>query len=179
MGMNAFLRAMAALLLQTRTFWQEFSAGRLPAGREVLGAYAVPVIAVVQVLKFPLVGEPRPAMFLAIATFVIDVAALQLAIGGASRLLERQAGEPDADVPAIVAYAMTPVWLSEPFAFTGPLWAGVAVLAIAWSLLVATRGFEHAISLPVGRRGALLGLIGAIEALSLFSSTAALQVFNP
>ncbi len=86
----------------------------------VIREYAVPVIALVQIAKFPLIGVPRPAMFFAIANFLIDIAALYLMTGGAAYLLEQERPEVSkTGTLTILCYSMTPVWLCELFYFTG------------------------------------------------------------
>ena len=110
----------------------------------VIREYAVPVIALVQLAKFPLIGVPRSAMFFTIAIFLIDIAALYLITGAAVYLLA-QGQQPKnfkAGMLTVVCYSMTPVWLFELFYFTGP-WSWIfAFFAVIYTLVIGKNGLK-------------------------------------
>lgn len=148
MGVNELFSAMFSIMFRNSTIWRAIKRGELSGESGVLREYAVPVIALVQLIKFPLIGVPRSAMIFAIATFLIDVAALYLMTGGAIYLLAQPRTESfKSKVLTAFSYSMTPVWLFELFYFTGPLRWFLAAFALAYTLVIGRNGlkflFDH------------------------------------
>lgn len=134
---------MAAILFSFRQFWEEFfsQSSDVPQGN-VLKDYSVPVIAMMQLVKFPLIGVPRLAMIVAIATFLVDVAALYLVAGGLSGFIDngRNRSQPPEEATALAGFSLTPVWLVEPFFFIeGWNWL-FAALSICYAFLICRSG---------------------------------------
>lgn len=164
-GMKEIFGALVAVMFRYRRFWSEVQAGRWPEGLELQRSYAVPVIAMVQLLKFPLIGVPRTAMLFTIISFTIDMAAFYILSSMASKFLfGDRAGDMEGRVVTVVSYAMTPVWLFELFYFTGS-WSWIfALLALGHMLLIATAGFSSLFSLsgrPVKFTAISAGLLQA------------------
>ncbi|MEI8185976.1 MAG: hypothetical protein WCG19_04690 [Chlorobiaceae bacterium] len=143
MGIKELFSAIFSLLFQYRKFWQTLREEPTDNEFNVLRDYAVPVIALVQLGKFPLIGLPRQAMIFAIANFLIDIAALYLMMGGAAYLLARERSETIKDgVLTVFCYAMTPVWIFELFYFTGS-WSWLfAFLALSYALVIGKNGLS-------------------------------------
>lgn len=167
-GLKQLFGAIGAVLFRYRRFWRELQQGGWPEGLDVQRGYAVPVIAMVQLLKFPLIGVPRPAMFFAIASFIIDVAAFYVLSGVTSRILfQEKAGEMEGGVVTVLSYAMTPVWLFELFYFTGS-WSWIfALLALGHMLLISNSGFSLLFSLS-GRPLQIAAIFTGILQTSVF-----------
>ncbi|ACF43144.1 hypothetical protein [Pelodictyon phaeoclathratiforme] len=143
MGVHELFSSMFALLFRNSTLWRAIKKREVAGESSVLREYAVPVIALVQFVKFPLIGVPRPAMFFTIATFLIDVAALYLMMGGALFLLRPQHTESfKSKVLTVFSYAMTPVWLFELFYFTGSLSWFFAAFALGYALVIGRNGLK-------------------------------------
>jgi len=123
---------IAAILFSRRKFWQDFFSAVTSSEKNLQKDYALPVIAMVQLVKFPLIGTPRLAMYTALATFMLDIAALYLVTGGMLRLFDSgRAGASDTDATALAVFSLTPVWLVEPFYFLGGWsWLFAAVAAV-------------------------------------------------
>ncbi len=132
-----------AVLFRYRSFWQKLKDNMPSDTSGLLRDYAVPVIALTQLCKFPLIGVPRPAMFFSIATFLIDVGVLYLLIGGAVYLVDPERPEKiQSDMLTVFSYSMTPVWISELFYFTG-VWSWLfAVSAILYTVVISRYGFN-------------------------------------
>ncbi|MEI6652136.1 MAG: hypothetical protein WCL42_06110 [Chlorobiaceae bacterium] len=183
MGVKELFVAIFTLLFRNRTLWRDLQ--EVIPGKEfnVLREYAVPVIALVQLAKFPLIGVPQPAMFFAITNFLIDIAVLYLMAGGVGYLVARERSESfKAMMLNVVCYSMTPVWLFELFYFTG-LWSWLfAVIALSYTLVVGKNGLtvmfdlELALSRPVLRNVAFFVVMVNIVAFLLIS--AAMRLFN-
>ena len=122
-----------------------------------LREYAVPVIALVQLLKFPLIGVPRSAMIFSIANFLVDIAVLYLVTGGAAALLGRTGSRnTQAKMVTIFCYSMTPVWLVELLYFTGS-WSWVfAALALVYTLVISRNGLSVLFALDEALCGAAM-----------------------
>ena len=154
MGLKELFSAIFTLLFQYRKFWKNLKEGATGDEFNVLRDYAVPVIALVQIAKFPLIGLPRQAMIFAIANFLIDIAALYLMMGGAAYLLVRERSESIKDVILTVfCYSMTPVWLFELLYFTGG-WSWLfAFLALSYTLVIAKNGLAVMLDFHSGATG--------------------------
>jgi len=166
MPLKQLFSAMMAVMFRYRNFWARVREGEWPEGVDLLRSYAVPVIAMVQLLKFPLIGVPRPAMFYAIASFLLDVAALYLLSGGMLKLLlTDDPARIEGKVVTVLAYGLTPVWLFELFYFS-PLWSWmVALLALGHTLLIAWYGFSLLLGVsgrPMLRAGFFLAGVQSI-----------------
>ena len=81
MGVKELFSAIVTLLFHYRKFWRDLKDVAVDDEFMALRDYAVPVIALVQLAKFPLIGQPRQAMMFSIADFLIDIAALYLMMG--------------------------------------------------------------------------------------------------
>ena len=162
MGTKELFSAIFTLLFRYRKFWHDLKEATPDDEFNVLKDYAAPVIAIVQIAKFPLIGQPRQAMIFAIANFLIDIAALYLIMGGTAYLLSRERSEKiKAGMVTIFCYSMTPVWIFELFYFTGS-WSWLfAFLALSYALVIAKNGlavmldFEVAVPVNVLRNTAL------------------------
>ncbi len=143
MGIKELFSSILTILFRYRKFWRELKADGRTEELDLQREYAVPVIALVQLMKFPLIGVPRTAMFFAIANFLVDVAALYLVTGGAAALLARSgAKNTQAKVLTIFCYSMTPVWLFELFYFTGS-WSWLfAAFALSYTLVISRNGLS-------------------------------------
>ena len=141
MGVKELFSAIFTLLFQYRKFWRDRKEGISDEELNVLRDYSVPVIALVQIGKFPLIGLPRQAMIFGIANFLIDVAALYLMMGGAAYLLSRERSEHiKAGILTVFCYSMTPVWIFELFYFTGS-WSWLfAFFALSYALIIGRNG---------------------------------------
>ncbi|TLU52156.1 MAG: hypothetical protein FDX12_02580 [Chlorobium sp.] len=157
MGVKELFSAIFTVLFRYRKFWRELKEEALSEELHELKDYAVPLIAMVQLCKFPLIGLPRQAMFFALANFLIDVAALYLLIGGTAYLLEREHLEHIQDrMLKIVCYSMTPVWLFELLYFTG-IWSWLfAFLALFYMLLIGRNGMAVMLEFYTGIAGKTL-----------------------
>ncbi len=162
MGTKELFSAIFTLLFRYRKFWHDLKEATPDDEFNVLKDYAAPVIAIVQIAKFPLIGQPRQAMIFAIANFLIDIAALYLIMGGTAYLLSRERSEKiKAGMVTVFCYSMTPVWIVELFYFTGS-WSWLfAFLALSYALVIAKNGlavmldFEVAVPVNVLRNTAL------------------------
>lgn len=157
MGIKELLTAVFSLLFRNRRLWH--SIRELPLDEEfnVQKDYAIPIIAFVQLLKFPLVGLPGRAMYFAIASFLIDIAALYLMTGGGAYLLAK---EGEKNVPQktniLFCFSMTPVWLGELFYFTGS-WSWLfAALALGYALFAGRNGLKELFGLDLPLSGTQL-----------------------
>ncbi len=183
MGVKELFVAIATLLFRNRTLWRDLKEGISGKEFNVLREYAVPVIALVQLAKFPLIGVPQPAMFFAITNFLVDIAVLYLVAGGVGYLLGQERTENSkAMMLNVVCYSMTPVWLCELFYFTG-LWSWLfAVTALSYTLVIGKNGLtcmldlEPVASRPVLRNTALFVVLVNIVAFLLIN--AAMRLFN-
>jgi hypothetical protein len=143
MGVHELFSAIFTLLFRNSALWRDLKKREVADESSVLREYAVAVIALVQLVKFPLIGVPRTAMIFTIATFLIDVMALYLITGGAVYLLPKKQTESfKTKILTLFSYSMTPVWLFELFYFTG-LWSWLfAVFALGYSLVIARNGIK-------------------------------------
>jgi hypothetical protein len=167
MGVRELFSSIFAVLFRFRMFWSKLKDN--PPGDEtlLLREYAVAVIALVQLAKFPLIGVPRTAMFYSIANFLIDVGALYLFLGAAAYLLgQSSAKKSTAGIPALFCYSLTPVWIAELFYFAGAWSLPAAAVAMVYAIvinrqgLVSFMGLEPTVSGAVFRNIALLQLLG-------------------
>jgi hypothetical protein len=178
MSVTELFSAIFRLLFHNSSLWSDLKKGSEGDGSSVLREYAVPVIAMVQLLKFPLIGVPRTALIFAIVNLLIDIAALYLMTGGAVYLLAQERTESfKAGTLTVFCYAMTPVWLFELFYFTGlPGWL-FAFPALSYTLLIGRNGLQHLLYLdkPLSasalRNTALFVVMVNTVAFLLISST--------
>ncbi|MFZ4525197.1 MAG: hypothetical protein ACOYOE_06520 [Chlorobium sp.] len=183
MGVKELFVTIFTLLFRNGSLWRDLKKGVSGQEFNVLREYAVPIIALVQLAKFPLIGVPQPAMFFAMINFLVDIAVLYLITGGVSYLVAPEQSESGkAMMLNVVCYSMTPVWLVELFYFTG-LWSWIfAVIALSYTLVIGKNGLtvifdlEPARSRPVLRNTALFVVMVNIMAFLLIS--AAMRLFN-
>ena len=183
MSVKELFAVLLTLLFRNRKLWAELKESIPGKEFNVLREYAVPVIALVQLAKFPLIGTPRPAMFFAVTSFLVDVAALYLVGGGVLYLLARERSESfKAVILMVICYSMTPVWLGELFYFTG-IWSCVfAILAMVHTIVTSRNGLvlvldlEKAVFRSALRNIALV--IAVITSLVFLLMTAAMRLFN-
>jgi hypothetical protein len=183
MSVTELFSAIFRLLFHNSSLWRNLEKGSEGDGSRALREYAVPVIAMVQLVKFPLIGVPRSAMIFAIVNFLIDIAALYLMTGGAVYLLSQDRTEScKARTFTVFCYAMTPVWLFELFYFTGfPSWL-FAFPALGYTLFIGRKGLKHLIEFdkplaaPALRNTALFVVMINTVAFLLISST--MRLFN-
>ncbi|MBF0586726.1 hypothetical protein INT08_05510 [Prosthecochloris sp. N3] len=171
MGIRQILALVAGVLLRPARFWQEvMTEGKLEEGNP-MREYAVAVIAVMQLFKFPVIAEPRPAMLFAIFSFVLDIAALYLLCGlfGASSFGRKRKKERNELRAMVPVFALTPFWLSEPL-FFADIWGLFAVsAAVLYVLLLSAQGLMSVPLDPVqpgSARGLwLVGVSGVVMML--------------
>ncbi|MEI8033343.1 MAG: hypothetical protein WCH05_08365 [Chlorobiaceae bacterium] len=184
MGVKELFSAIARLLFSNGRFWRELKESVPPEDANVMREYAVPVIAMVQLLKFPLIGQPRPAMYFSIANFLIDVAALFVLSGGTLSLLEPDKRERfQESVSSVVCYAMTPVWLGELLYFIPGSWNLLfAAVAICCTLLIGRNGlkitFEGELVLSASALRNVAIYFVAVNSASLFLIRSMIRLFN-
>ena len=183
MGVKELFVAIFTLLFRNRSIWRDLKKGISGKEFNVLREYAVPVIALVQLAKFPLIGVPQPAMLFAIINFLVDIAVLYVLAGGVGYLVARERSEScKAMILNVVCFSMTPVWLFELFYFTGLLSWFFAVIAIFYALVIGKNGLtfmldlEPVASYPALRNTALFVVMVNIVAFLLIS--AAMRLFN-
>ena len=157
MGVKELFSAIVTLLFHYRKFWRDLKDVAVDDEFMVLRDYAVPVIALVQLAKFPLIGQPRQAMMFSIADFLIDIAALYLMMGGAAYILVRERSESiKAGILTVFCYSMTPVWLAELLYFTGS-WSWLfAFLALSYTLVIGKNGLAVMLELDSDVTGSAL-----------------------
>ena len=183
MSVTELFSAIFKLLFQNSSLWHDLEKGNEGDEYSVLREYAIPVIAMVQLVKFPLIGVPRAAMIVAIVNFLIDIAALYLMTGGAAYLLVQERTESiKVRTLTVFCYSMTPVWLFELFYFTGfPSWL-FAVIALGYTLFIGRNGlkllFDHEkpLSASALRNTALFVVVVNMLAFLLISSI--MRLFN-
>ena len=183
MGTKELFSAIFTLLFRYRKFWRDRKEAAPNDEFNVLKDYAAPVIALVQIAKFPLIGQPRQAMIFAIANFLIDIAAIYLIMGGTAYLLSRERSERiKAGMVTVFCYSMTPVWIGELFYFTGS-WSWLfAFLALSYALAIGKNGlavmldFEVAIPVNVLRNTALF--VATVNTSVFLLIRAVMRLFN-
>jgi hypothetical protein len=136
MGFKELVMAMIAVLFHHRSLWQSLKVEGKVAEDVVLKEYAIPVIALVQFVKFFLAGNPRHAMVFVIMNFLVDISALYLLMRGAAYLFEYKRSE----AVTLLCYAMTPVWLFELFFFSGSWSIYFALFALLYTLVISRNG---------------------------------------
>jgi len=183
MGVKELFLAIFTLLFRNNSLWRDLKKGVPGEDFNVLREYAVPVIALVQLAKFPLIGVPQPAMLFAIINFLVDIAVLYLITGGVSYLVTREQSESGkAMMLNVIGYSMTPVWLVELLYFTGSRSWLFAVIALSYTLVIGKNGLtvlfdlEPAGSRPVLRNAAFIVVMVNIVAFLLIG--AAMRLFN-
>ncbi|RDD30735.1 hypothetical protein CR161_08455 [Prosthecochloris sp. ZM] len=137
MGLKQLLMVFRAVMLQPRLFWKNFRDGGEYEAFDPLRDYAVAIIALVQLVKFPLIGEPRPAMIYALFNFILDIVILYLLSGIFNTVASRMKdGSGAACMQVIPCFALTPFWLVEPFFFAGFWGWFFAVSGIFYTLVL-------------------------------------------
>ncbi len=150
MGLKQLWDVFRAVMFLPQVFWKNFRKGGVYDEFDPLRDYAVPVIAMVQLLKFPLIGEPRPAMIYALFNFIVDIIVLYLLSGIFSNVAGRMKERANAALMAVIpCFSLTPFWLVEPFFFAG-----------FWGWFFAASGLFYSLVLV---RLALLNCSGADE----------------
>ncbi len=159
MGLKWLFTTMFSVLLHPEAFWNDQGKGRVEVN--AMKDYAAPVIAVVQLVKLPLVGVPKSAMIMAIVSFIIDVAVLYVLSGAIASVVGHDRGETvQDDILTMLCYALTPLWLVEPFYFVG-----------SWRWLFLVAALLHTVLiLKPGLRFTLGSESPHIEALTVKSS---------
>lgn len=183
MGVKELFSAMFTLLFRNSALWRDLKKGEFADESTVLREYAVPVIALVQLVKFPLIGVPRMAMIFTIATFLIDVAALYFMTGGAVHFLaQKQTESVKTKILTVFSYSMTPVWLFELFYFTAP-WSWLfATLALGYTLVIATNGLKLLLDLDAtpfasGLRNTAL-FVAMVNTVAFLLISSLIRMFN-
>ncbi|NTW51502.1 MAG: hypothetical protein HGB22_02775 [Chlorobiaceae bacterium] len=169
MGLKWLFRTIYSVLFHPEAFWKETSVRR----REInaMKDYAAPVIAMVQLCKLPFMAVPKAAMYLAVISFIVDVAVLYLLSGLLVSVLghDRQESLQD-DVLAILAFSLTPVWLAEPFYFTGTWrWLFISA-ALLHALLILRSGMRIMLEKQIPQVDTLFGKSALLVAVATISS---------
>ena len=170
MGLKWLFMTMYSVLVHPEAFWKEQRES--PHEVNAMKDYAAPVIAIAQLCKIPLIGVPRSAMIVAMVNFTVDVAVLYLLSGAIVSLVGRNRTESFQDeVVTMFSYALTPVWLVEPFYFLGSWrWLFFAV-ALLHSIFISRYGLQSMLGREVPNLGVLCGksaLIVAVTAMTAF-----------
>ncbi len=184
MDVRKLFLTIRVVLFSCRKFWADFRASGSGSGANVLREYSVPVIAMVQLVKFPVIGVPRQAMITAIASFLADMAAVYLLAGGTMRLLDREnRNDIEEGVTALTGFSLTPVWLAEPLFFIDGWNWFFAAAAIVYAMVIWRCGFLLLLdrkSSPSGG-GALrnsLFLLAAVSVAVFLLEKGMLRLFN-
>jgi len=175
--------AIVRLLFHNNALWRELKESIVGKEPSVLREYAVPVIALVQLAKFPLIALPRPAMFLGITSFLVDIAALYLIVGGVVSLLRKERSESlKALVLTVICYSMTPVWLGELLYFTGSWSLLFALLALSYSIVISRNGLMVMLNLDKKLFRTALGnimfFVAIVNSVVFVLINAAIRLFN-
>jgi hypothetical protein len=181
MGLKWLFMTMFSVLFHPEAFWND--QGRRREGVNAMKDYAAPVIAVVQLVKLPLVGVPKSAMIVAIVSFIIDVAVLYVISGAIASVVGHEQGETvQDDLLTMLCYSLTPLWLVEPFYFIETwrwLFLGAAVLHAFLILkpgLRATLGSESPHIETLTLKSSLLTLVASLA--SFTAITGLLRIFT-
>lgn len=154
MTLKNLFSAFAAVMVTPGVFWAERGNGRY-RDMDAIREYALPLIALAQLLKFPIIGVPRPAMFYALFCFIVDVAVLLMLSGIGSKRRTEQ---------GLAAFMLTPFWVAEPFyLFTGSGWI-FALFAVCYVLLLQ----RYALNRLEESGGYLLAVITVFALFSAF-----------
>ncbi len=151
--MRQFFLTVRDVIFKPGEFWHDVSAAGGRDSLDALRSYAVPLIALAQIAKFPVIGVPRTAMIYGIINFVLDVAVLYLLMGLYTAFLDETRGKDGATVAALIpCFSLTPFWVLEPlflFDRLGLFFAGAGVLT---ALFIANAAFTvlypHRLPLP-------------------------------
>jgi hypothetical protein len=169
MGLKWLVMTIFFVLFRPESFWKN--------GRETLREvnamrdYAAPVIALAQFCKLPFVAVPRMAMLLAVVSFIVDVAVLYLLSGAVGALAGQDSPEStQQDILTVLCYALTPVWLAEPFTFTGQWRWLVMAVAIFHALLSSRFGMQAMLEIETSRLDALSWKSGILLATATMIS---------
>jgi hypothetical protein len=150
MGLKILFATVFAVLFTPGSFWRDLKNGDL--SQNPLKDYSLPVIAVVQLCKFPVIGVPRTAMMFSLVSFIVDVSVVYLLAGAIVYLIDRE--QPEAvqqRVLILLSYALTPVWLIEPFYFAGGWSWFFAAAALSYALVIGKSGMSVLLEEEVGR----------------------------
>jgi len=160
---------MFSVLLRPDAFWKDVRTNL--QGVNVMRDYAAPVIAIVQLCKLPFIGIPRMAMLLSIICFTVDVAVLYLLSGVIVSLAGSESPESiQNDVMTVLCYSLTPVWIAEPFLFTGAWrWLFMAV-ALFYTLFISRLGILAMLGVENSRIEAFSRKSGFLVAMAIMIS---------
>jgi hypothetical protein len=169
MGLKWLFVTMFSVLAHPEAFWKE-QRERHPE-LNAMKDYAAPVIAIAQLFKIPLIGVPRSAMIVAMVNFTVDVAVLYLLSGAIVSLVGRQRPQSfQDDVLTMFCYALTPVWLVEPFYFMGSWrWLFFAV-ALLHSIFISRYGLQSLLGREVPNMASLFGKSAVIVAMATMTA---------
>ncbi|ASQ90911.1 hypothetical protein CHL67_08230 [Prosthecochloris sp. GSB1] len=128
-------------MVEPASFWKELSSGGLYGDSDSLRDYAAPLVGVVQIVKFPLIGVPRAAMVYGLINFVLDIAVLYLLTGVFGALAGE---EPESAAPlrasVLPCFALTPFWVAEPLFFVDRWGSFIACGALLHVLVIVNVG---------------------------------------
>ncbi|HWR00225.1 MAG TPA: hypothetical protein VN371_00040 [Chlorobaculum sp.] len=181
MGLKWLFRTIFSVLFHPEAFWKETDGHRRDVN--AMKDYAAPVIAMVQLCKLPFMAVPRAAMYLAVVSFVVDVAVLYLLSGLLVSVLGHDRPESvQDDVLNLLSFSLTPVWLAEPFYFTGPWrWLFISA-AILHTLLITRFGLRAMLEKEIPQIDTLFGksalLIGVATIISFMVSNGLIRFFT-
>jgi hypothetical protein len=181
MGVKWLFMTMFSVLFHPEAFWKE--QGERREGVNAMKDYAAPVIAIVQLVKLPLVGVPKPAMILAIVSFIVDVAVLYLLSGAIASVAGRDRNTSlQDDVLSMLCYSLTPIWLAEPFYFAG-IWRWLFLAAaLLHAFLILKPGLQATLDREVPQIDALTGktamLTFAATLASFMAMTGLIRIFT-
>ena len=181
--MRQFFLTIRDVIFKPGKFWSDVSAGGGHGSLDALRSYAVPLVALAQIAKFPIIGVPRTAMIYGIINFILDVAVLYLLMGLYTASLDEARGKDGATSAALIpCFSLTPFWILEPlFLFDrfGLFFAGAGVLC---ALFVANTAvavlYPHRLPLPakVSYRLQLVTALGTM--LTFFLMSGVMNIFT-
>ena len=181
--MRQFFLTIRDVILKPGKFWNDVSAAGGHDSLDALRSYAVPLVALAQIVKFPIIGVPRPAMIYGIINFILDVAVLYLLMGLYTAVLDEAHGKDGATAAALVpCFSLTPFWILEPlflFDRIGLFFAGAGVLS---ALFIANTAvavlYPHRLPLPA-KVAYPLQLVTALGTmLTFFLMSGVLNIFT-
>ena len=181
MGLKWLFSTIFTVLFHPEAFWKDGGGRR--DGVNAMKDYAAPVIAMVQLVKLPLVGVPKPAMILAIVSFIVDVAVLYLLAGAIASAAGRDRKPPlQEDILSMLCYALTPVWLAEPFYFADAWRWLFLVGALVHAFLILKPGLHAMLDLETAQVDALTGksalMTCAASLASFMAMTGLIRMFT-
>ena len=183
MNAQEFFMAIVNILFRNVTLWCSLKESIVGKESDILRQYAAPVIVLVQLIKFVIIGQPRAAMLSGITSFLVDSAGLYLISGAVIALLGKDRSESFKGVVlTVICYAMTPIWLSELFSMTG-VWSVLFFLvALSHTVVVSRNGLITMLDLDALQYRSILRnitlLLVVVNSVAFSLLSASIRLFN-